>query len=175
MSDQAPSSESKTYLPTYRGCFVCGQSHPTGLCSRFWVGEGGKVHALFKPNETQTGFLNMVHGGIVSAFLDELMGWPICLETGLICYTGEMTVRFKKQVFAGQTYTGIGYPGTRYEGKRYWDARGELIDQDGNVLVEGTGRYFLMPEQQTRVFGAHMTYEPGDLKVFLEPVAKPAP
>ncbi len=170
--EQSPPTETKTYLPTYHGCFVCGQTHPSGLCSRFYAGEGGKVHAEFKPNQNQTGYLNIVHGGIISAFLDELMGWPICLETNLICYTGELTIRFRKQVFAGQTYIGTGYPGVKVEGKRYWDGRGELKDDKGNLLAEATGRYFSVPESQTHAFGAQMTYEPGDMPVFRP---KPAP
>lgn len=172
MSEQVPSSENKTFLPTYDGCFVCGQSHPTGICSRFYAGEGGKVHALFKPNMNQTGYGNIVHGGIITAFLDELMGWPICLATEMICYTGEITVRFRRQVFAGQTYVGTGHPGTKVEGKRYWDGRGELHDKDGNLLAEATGRYFILAEAQTRAFGSQMTFQPGDLPIFKAPLPK---
>lgn len=169
------SESDKPYLPTYHNCFVCGQSHASGLCTRFYAGEGGKVHAQFKPNMTHVGFVNLVHGGIVTAFLDELMAWPIALANNQICYTGEMTVRFRKPVFAGQTYLGTGHPPVQPEGKRYWDARGELTDDAGNVLVEATGRYFIASEAQTRAFGAQMTYAPGDLPVFREPGTKLTP
>lgn len=175
MSDQAPSSEIKTYLPTYDGCYVCGQSHPIGLCIRFYAGEGGKVHAEFKPHQHQTGYGTIVHGGIISALLDELTGWPICLQNDRICYTGELTLRFRKPVFAGQTYLGTAYPGTQVEGKRYWDGRSELADAQGNVLVEATGRYFLAPEGQTRMFGSQMTFQPGDQEIFRAQAIKPAP
>jgi acyl-coenzyme A thioesterase PaaI-like protein len=175
MSDQGSTSESRIHLPTYDGCFVCGQSHPSGLCARFYVGESGKVHAQFKPNQTQTGYLNMVHGGIISAFLDELIGWGICLASEMLCYTGELTIRFRKQVFAGQTYLGTADRPTRPEGKRYWDGRGELADESGNVLAEATGRYFLGPEALTRAFGEQLTYQPGDVPLFREPLVKPTP
>lgn len=165
-------SSTKTFLPTYDGCFVCGQTHPTGICSRFYRGDEGKVHALFKPNQNQTGYLNIVHGGIITAFLDELMGWPICIQNELICYTGEITVRFLRQVTAGQTYYGTAYPGTQAPGKRYWDGRGELKDEAGNVLAQGTGRYFVVPESQTRAFGALMKFEEGDLPIFKAPLPK---
>jgi acyl-coenzyme A thioesterase PaaI-like protein len=173
MSDQASPSE-RTYLPTYHGCFVCGQSHPIGLCVRFYVGEEGKVHADFKPHMNQTGYGNIVHGGIIAALLDELTGWPICLATDRICYTGELNLKFRKPVFAGQTYLGTGYPGIKHEGKRYWDGRSELLDLQGNVLVEATGRYFIAPEPQTRMFGSQMTFESGDRIVFKERPNKPA-
>lgn len=166
--------EITTYLPTYDGCYVCGQKHPIGLCIRFFAGEEGKVHALFKPHGNQTGYGNIVHGGVISALLDELTGWPICLETDRICYTGELTVRFRKPVFSGQTYLGTGFKGTQPEGKRYWEARSELTDENGTVLVEASGRYFLVPEMQTRVFGSQMTFQPGDLVVFKEREPKPA-
>lgn len=163
--------KSRTYLPTYHACFVCGQSHSSGLGARFYVGENGTVHGLFRPNQSQTGYANIVHGGIITAFLDELMSWPICLANERICYTGELTVRFKGQVFAGRSYLGTAYPATRHEGKRYWDGRGALTDQDGTVLVEATGRYFVVAESLTRAFGAEMTYQPGDLPIFRAPLA----
>ncbi|HSK05237.1 MAG TPA: PaaI family thioesterase [Kofleriaceae bacterium] len=168
MSDQAPSAAPKTYLPTYDGCYVCGLAHPIGLRVRFHVGEGGKVHADWTPRNDQTGYGNIVHGGVISALLDELTGWPICLENDRICYTGELSIKFRKPVFAGQTYLATGYPGVRVEGKRYWDARSEVADLQGNVLAEATGRYFLVPEAQTRIFGSQMTFHPGDRVVFKE-------
>lgn len=174
MSDTpSTDSESRTSLPTYDGCFVCGQKHPTGICTRFYAGEGGKVHAEFKPNQTHAGYVNIIHGGIITAFLDELMGWPVCLASEMICYTGEITVRFRRQVLAGQTYIGTAFAPVKVEGKRYWDGRGQLADQSGAIMAEGTGRYFLVPEAQTRMFGAQMTFAPDDLPIFRAPLPKP--
>ena len=154
-----------SYLPTYDGCFVCGQTHATGLCIRFYAGEGGKVHARFTPNQNQTGYQNIVHGGIVSALLDELMFWPISLENNLLCHTAEMTIRFRKSVYAGQTYKGTAFPGKQIKGP-LWEGKAQLEDADGKVCAEGTGRYFIMTIEQTHTFGAQMRFEPGDVSLF---------
>jgi acyl-coenzyme A thioesterase PaaI-like protein len=172
MINPAPSDQVKTYLPTYAGCFVCGQGHPTGLGVRYYVGAGECVHAGFRPSQNQTSYANVVHGGIISTFLDELLGWPICLANELICYTGEISVRFRKPAFVGQAYLGTAFPGTKHAGKPYWDARGVLTDESGTVLVEATGRYFVASQSQTRAFSDLMTYQPGDLPVFREPLGR---
>lgn len=166
MSDQPT-----TFLPTYDGCFVCGQKHPTGICARFYPGEDGKVHGVFKPGQTHTGFTNLVHGGITTAFLDELMGWPICLQKNVIAYTGELTIRFKGRVLAGQTYNGTAYPGT--EVKKWWEGRSELADEKGNIVAEATGRYFLVPEPASKLFASQMTFAADDMAVFGGPFTKP--
>lgn len=161
----------KTHLPTYHGCFVCGQHHTAGLCTRFYLGTEGRVHALFQPTTNHTGYVNVVHGGIITAFLDELMMWSIGLQTEMLSLTIEMTIKFRKQVFANQTYTGTSYPGVS-EGKRFWSGRAELADENGTLVAKSTGRFIALEPEQTRAFGAQMTFAEGDLPIFRAPLVK---
>ena len=112
-----------TYLPTYDTCYVCGQAHPRGLRMRFYAGAFGQVHARFRPDDTLTGYDNVVHGGVISTLLDELLGWPIALQTGRMSVTGELTVRFVKPILVGRTYLATAYPGNGQG--RYWEGEGE--------------------------------------------------
>ena len=153
-------NEKPTYLPTYDTCFVCGQAHPCGLRIRFFVGEFGQVHAWSSPDATQTGYENIVHGGVVSALLDELLGWPIVLQTGRMAYTAELTVRFVKPVRVGCTYLATAHPGT--DRGRYWEGSGDIRGEDGKVYVKGHGKYFLLSSAQTRTVVDGLTYQPGD-------------
>jgi uncharacterized protein (TIGR00369 family) len=101
------------FLPAYDGCYVCGQSHPRGLRIRFGAEAGGQVHADFRPDHTQTGYEDVVHGGVISALMDELLGWAIVLRTGRMCCTGELTVQFLRPVHAGRVYRATANPGAR--------------------------------------------------------------
>jgi uncharacterized protein (TIGR00369 family) len=153
-----------TYLPTYDKCYVCGQNHPRGLRVRFFVGDEGQVHAHFEPDHSQTGYENIVHGGVISALLDEILGWPIALQTRRMCFTGELTVRFLQPMIAGGTYLATAYPGT--EQGKYWQGKGDIRDETGQIYVKAWGKYFFLPGEQAADVAAKLTYQDDDLKIF---------
>ncbi len=152
------------HLPTYDNCYVCGQDHPRGLRMRFFVGDEGQIHAWFRPDDTQTGYQDIVHGGVISALLDEILGWPIALQAGLMCFTGELTIRFVKPMSAGRTYLATAYPGT--DKGRYWEGKGDIRDDQGTIYAKANGKYFLLPAEQSAGVAAMLTYRPDDLPIF---------
>jgi uncharacterized protein (TIGR00369 family) len=152
------------YLPTYDGCYVCGQAHPRGLRTRFFVGDDEQVHAWFCPDETQTGYEGVVHGGVIGALLDEILGWPIALKTGRLSFTGELTIRFVKPISPGHTYLATAYPGT-HRG-RYWEARGDIRDKSDEICAKAQGKYFLLSPEQTVAVAERLTFQSDDLPVF---------
>jgi len=157
------------FLPTYAGCYVCGQDHPRGLRIRFFADADGHVHAEFRPDNTQTGYEGIVHGGVISALMDELLGWPIVLQTGRMCYTVELTMRFLKPVPAGRNYRATASPGTARG--RYWENEGDLRDEHDEVYARARGKYFLLSEDQTAAVVAKLTHQSGDLAVFANKAA----
>lgn len=154
------------YLPTYEGCFVCGQSHPWGLRARFIALPTGQVKAVFVPEETQAGYEDMAHGGVISALFDELLGWAVVLQTGRMCFTAELTVRFMKPIRLGIQYVATADPGTDHG--RYWESEGDLRDASGALHAKAHGKYFLLSDVQTGQVIERMTYQPEDLPVFRE-------
>lgn len=162
--NEKQSSSHPFYLPTYDGCYVCGQAHPRGLRMRFFAGDEGQVHARFTPDGTQTGYEDIVHGGVISALLDELLGWPIALQTGRMFFTVELTVRFLKPVHTGHTYLATALPGT--EQGRYWLGEGHIRDEQGTIYAKACGKYFPLSATQTAAVVEQLTYLPGDLPAF---------
>ncbi len=156
--------EQSRFLPTYDGCYVCGQNHPRGLRIRFFAGEDQQVHARFLPDDTQTGYDDIVHGGVVSALLDELIGWSVSLQQASLAFTAELNVRFLKPLHAGQRYLASSRLGSGRG--RYWEASGEIADENGEVYARGRGKYFLLSAEQTAHIAERMSYQPGDLHAF---------
>ena len=152
------------YLPTYDGCYVCGQNHPRGLRVRFFTDGGNRVHARFLPDATQTGYDDIVHGGVISTLLDELLGWSVSLAHRSMAYTAELAVRFLKPLRAGSVYLASSRMGCGRG--RCWEADGEVADADGQVFARGHGKYFLLSAEQTDAVAAKMTYRSGDLRAF---------
>ncbi|MBI4671450.1 MAG: PaaI family thioesterase [Chloroflexi bacterium] len=151
------------YLPTYDECYVCGQHHPRGLRARFFANTDGTVQLEFKPEPTQTGYAGLVHGGVISALFDELLGWPIVLQTGRMFLTGELTVRFVKPTPAGRSYLARAHSGTSRG--RFWENEGDLRDDSGEIYAKAQGKYFVLSDEQTAVVVEKLTYQPGDLAV----------
>jgi len=86
-------------------CFICGHSNPVGLKAEIKVDREAKnaVCTLVIPSAYQ-GWKGIVHGGIISALLDEL-----CVYAGMTAgdsvVTGELKTRFRNPVPVEQEVT----------------------------------------------------------------------
>jgi len=160
-------NEKKTYLPTYKGCIICGQkeTNPNTMNLRFEVTDKG-VQVPFTPGKRQEGYKDVVHGGIICSLLDETIGWAIAVERKKIFVTGELNVRFVRSLPVG---TAILVKGWSVEHKsRYSIGKGEIIDANGTVYAKGSGKYFFMPEQYAKEVNKYLTFREGDLDVLAE-------
>jgi uncharacterized protein (TIGR00369 family) len=81
-------------------CFVCGEENPSGLHLKFTLRDG-KVKSEFVLQKIFQGYKDIVHGGIISAILDEAMV-KAALMQGQQAVTAEITIRFKNPLLAGE-------------------------------------------------------------------------
>ncbi len=83
-------------------CFVCGKTNPYGLSVDFEINaEERSLRALFTPTDIHQGYEGIVHGGILSALLDEAMA-KLAFSLGIPAVTAEMTVKFKAPAAPGE-------------------------------------------------------------------------
>ena len=92
----------REYLPHSSGCFLCGEENRSGVRARFFV-EGSEVLGKVTLPPHLNGYKNVAHGGVVSALLDETMGWAATVFGGThpMYVTGELTVKFLSPVPVG--------------------------------------------------------------------------
>lgn len=92
----------REYLPHSSGCFLCGEENRSGVRARFFV-EGNEVFGRVILPSHLNGYKDVAHGGVVSALLDETMGWAATVfgRTHLLYVTGELTVKFLSPVRIG--------------------------------------------------------------------------
>jgi acyl-coenzyme A thioesterase PaaI-like protein len=57
--------------PNSRMRFVCGVDNPIGLYPKFYTDDEGQCVARFRPKPEHQGYPGHLHGGIISALLDE--------------------------------------------------------------------------------------------------------
>jgi acyl-coenzyme A thioesterase PaaI-like protein len=54
-------------------CYVCGTHQQEGLHAFFYVLESNRLLTVYEPKEAHFGYPGMLHGGVMSALLDEGM------------------------------------------------------------------------------------------------------
>ncbi len=86
----------------WEGCFACGKENPWGLKLQF-KREGNLAWAPVVFHENYVGYPDIVHGGIVSTVLDEAMAKALLLQ-GIVAFTVEITVRFRKKAKPARRY-----------------------------------------------------------------------
>jgi len=79
----------------YDNCFVCGKANPIGLKVDFSFDEAGFAHAELKLSELFEGYPGVIHGGILSTLLDEVMAKAV-IHSGKIAFTARLNVIFRK-------------------------------------------------------------------------------
>jgi acyl-coenzyme A thioesterase PaaI-like protein len=124
----------------YHHCFGCGPGHPTGLHVRWFATPDGVASPIVIAPE-YAGPPGAAHGGIVTAYLDEVLAGAVWRATGRLSVTGEITVRFERAVPVERPILGRGRVVTDHG--RYIDVEARL-EELGTAVVLATarGRFF---------------------------------
>jgi uncharacterized protein (TIGR00369 family) len=133
--------------PNSRMCFVCGMENPIGLKAFFYEDDDGRVIVKYTPREEHQGYPGFVHGGIISALIDEVIG-RVVTSLDIWAVTAKLELKFRKPVPWGEELTIIGEM-IRLR-SRSFEARGELRLADGTLAVEGYGVYVRLPDEEIK-------------------------
>jgi len=135
-------------------CFVCGERNPAGVHVHFYEREDGSVLARFTGEEHHQSYPGRMHGGVITAVLDETIGRAVMITygEGIWGVTTELTMRFRQPVPLGVELTVIGR--ITKDGSRMFEGTGELYLPDGTMAAEGRGRYIKLALDQIADFDA---------------------
>ncbi len=103
-------------------CFGCSPTNPAGLQMKFYTNEES-IFSWLKVPDHLCGWSNLVHGGVISTILDEIMGWAAIHLLKLIVLTKTMTIEFIQPVFIDDELKA--------------EARITKFHNDGEVIIEG--------------------------------------
>ena len=133
-------------------CFVCGMLNSAGMKARFYECtkeiDGADVEknillTVVQPQEIYQSYPNRMHGGIISALLDEVIGRAVQIaEPDMWGVTIDLNVKFRKPAPLDQTLYIEGK--TTKVDQRTFDGEGKLFLKDGTVCATATGRYFIV-------------------------------
>ncbi len=132
----------------FHQCFGCGPDHDIGLRVRTFRAGDEVLSPIVVPRRFE-GPPQGAHGGIVAAYLDEVLAGAAVGHTGRVHWTGELSVRYVKPTPIERPL--LGRARAVRQSEQYLDLEGTLEDLDtGEVLARATGRFFPMRDRPMR-------------------------
>jgi len=146
-------------------CFGCSQKNSHGLKMKFYTDETTLYSWLSVPPHL-CGWEGIVHGGVLSTMLDEIMGWSAIYTLRKIVMTKSMTIDYLKPVYIEDKL--------RVEGKviervsdREVIIEGKLYKEDNILCAQTRGtfavftanaikRMKIMPQEVIDSFGEYL-------------------
>ncbi|HNQ45734.1 MAG TPA: PaaI family thioesterase [Syntrophorhabdus sp.] len=127
----------KGLLPGYKKCFFCGPA--TGGLGLELKYMDSTASCEFTAQERFQGYHGMLHGGIVTGILDEVMWWALFMKTKKICATWKMEAEFKRPIMCGKTYRASGQFVSSTHNMYYLSAM--IEDETGKLCAQGKASF----------------------------------
>ncbi|MBI2763138.1 MAG: PaaI family thioesterase [Chloroflexi bacterium] len=126
-------------------CFACGELNERGLHLELHTDASGCWTELTLDPAFQ-GWEGVVHGGILSTILDEVMAWSV-IGRDTWGVTARMAVEFRRPVEVGRR---LRAEGTVAEARRrLFRTEGRVLDAlTGEILATSTGTYVAAPPER---------------------------
>ena len=134
----------QAFKARYQSCFGCGMENPLGLQLDGFTEHDGTIRVRWRPRTEYQGFSGMLHGGIVTAALDEVMAWTAMLQADVAVVTGRLELRFRKPAAVAVDYTVEGRVEER-RGRRILMAA-SLLDDTEKVVAEADAMFLVAEE-----------------------------
>ena len=125
----------------YGLCFACGPHNPGGLHLTFRQ-EGDAVVTTYTGMAHHQGFPGVIHGGVITGLLDEVMSRVPVLE-GRWGMSAKLDVRFRLPIRVGDVLTAMAQKDGGRGSVMRTSARITL--PDGRVAAEATATFALLP------------------------------
>ena len=134
-----------------KNCIVCGRENGVSLKTDFYDLEDGRIAAVFNPLPEHQSYPGRVHGGIISAVLDETVGRALHpAEPDTWGVTIELNVKFRKPVPYGQSLIAVGE--ITENSRRFFSGKGVLLLPNGEIAANATAKYMKFPVEKIADF-----------------------
>ena len=136
--------------PQYN-CFGCCPDNPIGLHLEFYE-DGEYIVSTWQPGENYQGWVETLHGGIISTLIDETCGWVVTRKMQTSGYTVSLNVKFKKAVSTKEQWVTVRANVVK-QMRNLVFIHAEVTDSNGDLCAEGETTYFMMNEEKAKEMG----------------------
>ena len=110
------------------------------------------VYSELNVPDYMAGWNGVVHGGILSSMLDEVMGWGAIFLTEKFILTKTMTINYHKPTFVHERLRAESEIETRTD-EREVIMKGRIINSKGEVSVSASGTFALFSSGSIKKLG----------------------
>ena len=134
-------------------CIGCCPTNPFGLRLEPYE-DGDDIFAAWHPSQNYQGWIDTLHGGVISMLLDEVAGWVVFRKLQSPGFTVRLNVKFRQQVMT--TEKEITVRARLVELKhRYATIHCELRNEAGALCDEAEAIYCVMPPNEADAMHFH--------------------
>ena len=123
----------------HHNCFGCSPVNPSGLQMTFYTKDASVFSQVTVPDHL-CGWNQLVHGGVLSTILDEIMSWAAIYLLKQITLTRSMTVDYLKPVYVNRPLNAEGKV-LEIKGRHEAVMEGVLTDYDGTVCTRAVANF----------------------------------
>jgi uncharacterized protein (TIGR00369 family) len=128
---------------TNHNCFGCSPCNDHGLKMSFYADrKDERVLSFIKVPSHMEGWNNLVHGGVITTLLDEIMSWTAIYELRRFILTKSISVDFIKPVIIETPLTIEGRVKERLS-ERSALMTGSIFSENGELLARSEGTFAL--------------------------------
>lgn len=132
-----------------RMCAICGLDNAYGLQAPFYNMEDGSCMSVFAYKEHHQSYPGRVHGGLITAMLDELglrAMWAKTLNEEEFGVTMSLTTNFRKPVPYGVPLIAKGV--VEHDSHKFVAVKAQIFDETGVLLADGKLNYIKLDPKQ---------------------------
>lgn len=137
-------------IPKYN-CFGCSPNNPFGLHMEFFE-DGDYIVSKWHPERNYQGWVDTMHGGVLSTLIDETCGWVVTRKMQTSGFTTSLNVKFRKAVSTNEPVLTIRANIVK-QMRNLLFIHAEISNSQGEVCVEGETTYFLMNQEKAKEMG----------------------
>jgi len=136
--------------PKYN-CFGCAPNNPLGLHMEFYE-DGDDIVSIWHPDRNFQGWVDTMHGGVLSTLIDEVCGWVVTRKMQTSGFTTNLNVKFRKAVSTNESQLTIRAHIVK-QMRNLLFIHAEITNEQGELCTEGEATYFLMNQEKAQEMG----------------------
>ena len=136
--------------PKYN-CFGCSPNNPFGLHMEFYE-DGDYIVSTWHPERNYQGWVDTMHGGVLSTLIDETCGWVVTRKMQTSGFTTNLSVKFRKAVSTNDPKLTV-RANIMKQMRNLLFIHAEITNAAGELCVEGDATYFLMNQEKAKEMG----------------------
>lgn len=132
-------------------CFGCDPNNPIGLHMEFYE-DGDDIVSTWHPGEYFQGWVDTMHGGILSTLIDEICGWVVWRKKQTSGFTTNLSVKFRKKISTNEPALTIRAHIIK-QVRNFLFIHAEITNGAGELCTEGEATYILLNAEQSQALG----------------------